>query len=96
MAFNLNHNESIFNNHENALWLFGRIDYSNPMMNMPANYNSDIRAKEMSITGGINLFVTKSIALKADYEYIFVGDSSINNEQIISLSTAFNFFPYMK
>ncbi|PID60987.1 MAG: hypothetical protein CR986_03290 [Ignavibacteriae bacterium] len=37
LGFNLNHNESIFNNHENALWLFGRIDYSNPMMNMPPN-----------------------------------------------------------
>ncbi len=96
LGFNLNHGKNIFKKHENAFWLFGRIDYSNPMMNMPTGYKADIRAKEMSLTGGINLFINKSIAIKADYEYIFVGNTSVNNEQILSLSAVFSFLPYKK
>lgn len=86
LGYNLNSK-----NPNNSLWLFGRVDYSNPIYKMPNGIVGDVRAKETAITGGINYFLNSSVAIKAEYFHRLVGNENINNEQGVSVGAVFSF-----
>jgi len=72
------------------LFPFARYEYYNTMEDVDAGVFADPRFERTLITGGINLFLTPDVVLKADYAHRTFGDENLNAEDTFSIALGFS------
>lgn len=75
---------------ELKLYPFARYEYYNSMEDVDAGVFADPRFERYLVSGGLNLFLTPSVVLKADYSHRTFGDDSINSEDTVSIALGFS------
>ena len=75
---------------ELRLYPFARYEYYNSMEEVDTGVFADPRFERHLVTGGLNLFLTPKVVLKADYSHRTFGDDSINTEDTVSIALGFS------